>query len=85
MEQFLVFVQEGLTLGCIGDDEGDAGGQFDRSGKPATTGSDDSEFGNTGGCHLGIVVGTAFGCTNSRHTRFWSHLGNFLKVMQISD
>jgi hypothetical protein len=49
-------VQQGFALGCVGDDQGDACGQFDRGWESAATGSDDAQFGNAGGCHLGIVL-----------------------------
>lgn len=51
VEEFLVFMEEGLTLGCVGDDEGHARGEFGRCGKAATTCSDDAEFCNARDSH----------------------------------
>ena len=51
VQQFLVFVQQRLALGGVGDDQGDARAQLYRGGKAAATGADDAEFADTGDGH----------------------------------
>ena len=44
VQQFLVFVQQRLALGGVGDDQGDARAQLYRGGKAPAAGADDAEF-----------------------------------------
>ena len=53
VEEFLVFMEEGLTLGSVGDDEGDGRRELGCGGKAAAAGSDDAEFGDASGSHPG--------------------------------
>ncbi len=46
MEQFLVFVEQGLALSGVGNEQGGAGLELDGSGKSAAAGADDAELFN---------------------------------------
>jgi hypothetical protein len=42
VEEFLVLVKQRLALGCISDNEGDSGGEFDGRGKAASASADNA-------------------------------------------
>ena len=44
VEQFLVFMEQRLALGGVGDEEGGLGLELDRGGKAPATGADDAQL-----------------------------------------
>ena len=77
VEEFLVFVEERLALGGIGDQEGGLGFELDRGGKAAAAGADDAELVDT------VKRGGEAGEISPGSARLWRHRLDYLSKSAI--